>query len=455
MDIENYLLTKNDFELCTTGAFKKLLNESEFVDVTLACPDGKQVDAHKVILSACSPFFREILHKNRKKYQLIYLKGIIYKDLASILQFMYTGETKVCRENLDGFLLAAQELQVEGLVYSQANNYKDIAKKDLADGNVKEMKRNEFDLPDENMKLPPLKKEQETPKKAYKSDFKCEECQLYLQNQINFDFHNEMLHKKCVESEEPEEPFDDSLIKSDDTDGNNAQESGNYTCETDGCVFSTTSRDELKGHILSLHLGLKKYSPLSIPEATKETKEGISSPDSLTGNTDLSYKQKRDRPDLERKFFCKICDFGTAHKFNLKRHMTNVHGIASVDSSVSDIYADEDGEEVSLKENNKKKSSKKKRGLDLENVDPSQILYCDRCDFTTTHIKSKRRHIMTIHEGLRHPCNYCNFQATQPYELKMMKNHPEKLYQYIGSFGILMRVFIFSPSSNQVHFKSL
>ena len=108
--------------------------------------------------------------------------------------------------------------------------------------------------------------------------------------------------------------------------------------------------------------------------------------------------------------------------------MTNVHGIVSVDSSVSDIYADEDGEEVSLKENNKKKSSKKKRGLDLENVDPSQILYCDRCDFTTTHIKSKRRHIMTIHEGLRHPCNYCDFQATQPYEVKkhMMKNHPEK-----------------------------
>ena len=33
----------------------------DFVDVTLACADGSTIDAHKVILSSVSTYFREIL----------------------------------------------------------------------------------------------------------------------------------------------------------------------------------------------------------------------------------------------------------------------------------------------------------------------------------------------------------------------------------------------------------
>ena len=471
MEIENYLLTKNDFELCTTGAFKNLINETEFADVTLACPDEKQVDAHKVILSACSPFFRKILLKNRKKDQLIYLKGILHRDLMSIIQFMYTGQTKVCKEDLDGFLLAAQELQVEGLVYSEQNKTK-IVDKDLEKKvKVDEIKRKKFEHIDENVKPPesvkppPLKKEPKTPKKTKatnvspKSDFKCEECQLYLQNQNHFDVHNEMLHRKSYEQPKEPKQSDNTTpteieLKIEPLDISNnsvpdetekAAASKDYTCETDGCDFATRSRDELKAHILSLHLGLKKYSPAAIAEESPETEEEsmeieerTASPDSETENskaivpfTDPTTKPKPDRADLERRFFCEICDFGTAHKFNLKRHMTNIHGITTVDGTVSDIYTDEDilGADISLEESEKKMSAKKRRTVDLENVDPSQLFSCDRCDFTTTHIKSKRRHMMVIHEGLRHPCNYCSFQATQPYDVKkhIMKKHPEKL----------------------------
>ena len=76
MDPENYQLTRNDFELCTKNAFKNLLGEEDFSDVTLACSDNKQVKAHKVILGACSPFFKEILLRNPHQHPLIYLKGI-------------------------------------------------------------------------------------------------------------------------------------------------------------------------------------------------------------------------------------------------------------------------------------------------------------------------------------------------------------------------------------------
>ena len=43
-----------------TAALHTLHEGGDFVDVTLAA-DGMQLKAHKLILSACSPYFRDIL----------------------------------------------------------------------------------------------------------------------------------------------------------------------------------------------------------------------------------------------------------------------------------------------------------------------------------------------------------------------------------------------------------
>jgi hypothetical protein len=55
---EKFCLRWNDFESNISGAFRELREEKDFFDVTLACDDEDHVDAHRVILSACSPFFR-------------------------------------------------------------------------------------------------------------------------------------------------------------------------------------------------------------------------------------------------------------------------------------------------------------------------------------------------------------------------------------------------------------
>ena len=57
-----------------SGAFRELREDKDFFDVTLAC-DDEQLQAHKVILSACSPFFRTVLRRNRHEHPLLYLKG--------------------------------------------------------------------------------------------------------------------------------------------------------------------------------------------------------------------------------------------------------------------------------------------------------------------------------------------------------------------------------------------
>jgi len=111
---EKFCLKWNDFENNISSSFRELKDDKDFFDVTLAC-DDRQLEAHKVILSACSPFFRSVLKKNPHQHPLLYLKGIKYEDILSVLNFMYHGEVNVAQEELNSFLAVAEDLQVKGL----------------------------------------------------------------------------------------------------------------------------------------------------------------------------------------------------------------------------------------------------------------------------------------------------------------------------------------------------
>ena len=111
---EKFCLRWNDFENNISTAFRELRDDKDFFDVTLACDDN-QLQAHKVILSACSPFFRSVLKKNPHQHPLLYLKGVKYEDILSVLNFMYHGEVNVAQEELNSFLAVAEDLQVKGL----------------------------------------------------------------------------------------------------------------------------------------------------------------------------------------------------------------------------------------------------------------------------------------------------------------------------------------------------
>jgi len=119
MTNEKFCLRWNDFETNISVAFRELRDDKDFFDVTLAC-DDEQIQSHKMILSACSPFFRNILRRNPHKHPLLYLKGVKYSDLQSVLNFMYHGEVNVAQEDLNSFLSVAEDLRVKGLTQSQA-----------------------------------------------------------------------------------------------------------------------------------------------------------------------------------------------------------------------------------------------------------------------------------------------------------------------------------------------
>ena len=68
-----------------------------------------------MILSACSPFFKNVLRRNPHQHPLLYLKGVKYTDLQCVLNFMYHGDMNVAQEELSSFLAVAEDLRVKGL----------------------------------------------------------------------------------------------------------------------------------------------------------------------------------------------------------------------------------------------------------------------------------------------------------------------------------------------------
>jgi len=118
---EKFCLRWNDFESNISSTFRELREDKDFFDVTLAC-DDEQLQAHKVILSACSPFFRAILRRNKHDHPLLYLKGVKYVDLVAVLNFMYHGEVNIAQEELNSFLAVAEDLQVKGLTQNKTDS---------------------------------------------------------------------------------------------------------------------------------------------------------------------------------------------------------------------------------------------------------------------------------------------------------------------------------------------
>ena len=113
-------LSRSNIESERILAFSTMLRNVELTDVTLACEDD-QIQAHKMILSACSPFFKHILRRNSHQHPLLYLKGVKFSDLQSVLNFMYHGEVNIAQEDLNSFLSVAEDLRVKGLTQNQAS----------------------------------------------------------------------------------------------------------------------------------------------------------------------------------------------------------------------------------------------------------------------------------------------------------------------------------------------
>ena len=132
-DSEKLCLQWNEFQKIVSSAFGELREDKDFTDVTLACEDGKQAEVHKVVLASSSPFFKELLRRNKHPHPLIYMRGVKSENLMAMLEFFYFGEANVYQQNLDKFLAFADELKLKGLNGSDQPKDTDITEQIVQD----------------------------------------------------------------------------------------------------------------------------------------------------------------------------------------------------------------------------------------------------------------------------------------------------------------------------------
>lgn len=116
-----FCLRWNNYQGNLLLAFDQLLKSEQFVDVTLAC-DGAFIKAHKMVLSACSPYFQALLADNVCQHPVVIMKDIRFHELKAIVDFMYKGEINVVQEQIGPLLRVAETLKIRGLADVSDNN---------------------------------------------------------------------------------------------------------------------------------------------------------------------------------------------------------------------------------------------------------------------------------------------------------------------------------------------
>ncbi|XP_035230154.1 protein bric-a-brac 2-like [Stegodyphus dumicola] len=111
---QQFCLKWNSHTTNLLSVFKGFQSSETLVDVTLSC-EGRNMKAHKLVLSACSPYFQNLFSENPCKHPIVIINGMRFTDIKAILDFMYKGEVNVSHDELSAFLKAAEALKVKGL----------------------------------------------------------------------------------------------------------------------------------------------------------------------------------------------------------------------------------------------------------------------------------------------------------------------------------------------------
>nr|XP_061826283.1 kelch-like protein 41b [Nerophis lumbriciformis] len=104
---------------------KELLNENKFVDCTLKVGD-RSFPCHRLIMAACSPYFREIFFTEDGK-EVENTKEVVLEDvnpavLDMVVQYLYSAEIDLRDDNVQDIIAVANKFQIPS-VFTVCVNY--------------------------------------------------------------------------------------------------------------------------------------------------------------------------------------------------------------------------------------------------------------------------------------------------------------------------------------------
>ena len=261
---------KFDFKWLTyTDHISQMLHEmfkSDYLtDVTLVCDDKRQFKAHKVILSACSPVFKNIIENLPNTNTVIYLRGVEHQQMVSILEFMYLGEVTFCQDGIDEFLNVAKDLEIKELSKAEGDNFVELKPPYIsADGTGIKSEHGLENYSNESFETTGNKFNKRNPRtlkceidslRNEEGKFSCNKCESQFTRLGSLQQHVKSIHDgikypcgQCEYQATEKSALNKHILSQ--------HEGVTYSCSF--CHYQASYKDRLKHHIESKHEG-KKY----------------------------------------------------------------------------------------------------------------------------------------------------------------------------------------------------
>ena len=277
MSQEKYNLTWHTYTDHLKDMMKDLMEKSRFADVSLICEDRKTIKAHKNILSASSPIFKDILEADTSSNCNIYLRGVNYLEMLSILQFIYLGEASFHEERVNEFLSVAKTLEIKELSRDVESNITEESTSTITDQEENEQPSTNILTEDQEKDLNHLLDQEVM--KSLDNKFNCKKCGKEFSTSRGVKLHFKTVHQGFK-----------------------------YPCSH--CDYQATQKSALKTHFDAYHEGLKYQCNLCEMQFTFQSV--------LTRHIQTVHKGK----ELKQ---CNQCEYQTANTTHLRQHIQTKH----------------------------------------------------------------------------------------------------------------------------------
>ena len=351
MHQEKYSLTWETYSDHLKGLMKELMMNEDFSDITFVTEDKKQIKANINILSACSPIFKDILKKEKNSRQIMYLRGIQFSEIESILQFVYLGEATFYEERMDEFLAVAKSLEIKVLCNADPESNLDLDDKSLPiNPNTADEKVKEQTVMSNHMtgQVPEGRQREVV---SVNRKYKCDKCDYIAGYKHTLTEHIQSVH-----------------------------EGVKYACNK--CDYLATTQGNLTKHIQSRHEGIKyacdqcDYKAGYRSDLTKHMK-------SKHAIKELCNAESQSNMELgDGKYKCDQCDYYSTEKGNFTKHVQSKHEGVKYACVQCDYQS---GYQSDLK----KHIQSRHEGIKYA---------CDQCDSQLTTQATLARHIKSTHE---------------------------------------------------------
>ena len=279
MHEEKYSLTWQTYSDHLRSMMKELMMNEDFSDITLVTEDKKQIKANINILSICSPVFKDILKKEKNSNQIMYLRGVQYSEMESIMQFIYLGEATFYEERMEEFLAVAKSLEIKELCLDGNETNDEPEDKPSPSDQVPsstEKLIEQIEISDQSTENNPLCREEGFVSNNYK--YECEQCHKLFARQTSLTQHIQSNH-----------------------------EGVRYACNQ--CANQFTHMRSLRKHIRSKHEGVKYECDQCDYQA------------SFKSTLTIHIQSKHEGV----KYACAQCDYQASLKGSLTSHIQSKH----------------------------------------------------------------------------------------------------------------------------------